>query len=72
MDGFTGRCQDRETFYGLALPGDPVRITGSPRAGTWDNGWTMWFMSWKQWLHGSALHHAVRAGQHGSRFVSVD
>lgn len=60
---------DAETFYNLAVPGDPVTITGSPRAGEWDNGWTMWFLSWKQWLHGSALHSEVHAGAHGSRFV---
>ena len=57
-------------YYGWSVPGDPVKITGSPRAGTWDNGWTMWFLSWKQWLRGSALHKAVVAGPHGSRFVS--
>ncbi len=61
---------DAETFYRMAVPGDPVKITGSPRAGTWDNGWTMWFLSWRRWLRGSALHRAVRAGPGGSRFVS--
>ncbi len=59
-----------ETYYKMANPGDPVEITGSPRAGTWDNGWTMWFLSWNRWLRGSALHRAVRAGPHGSTFVS--
>jgi lipoprotein-anchoring transpeptidase ErfK/SrfK len=62
--------EDAETFYKMAVPGDPVKITGSPRAGTWDNGWTMWFLSWKRWLRGSALHMAVRTGPSGSRFVS--
>jgi lipoprotein-anchoring transpeptidase ErfK/SrfK len=57
------------TYYKLAVPGDPVKITGSPRAGTWDNGWTVWFLSWKRWLRGSALHEAVHAGPHGSKFV---
>lgn len=61
---------DAETFYKMAVPGDPVKIIGSPRAGTWDNGWTMWFLSWKRWLRGSALHKAVRAGPNGSRFVA--
>jgi lipoprotein-anchoring transpeptidase ErfK/SrfK len=61
--------EDAETFYEMAVPGDPVKITGSPRAGTWDNGWTMWFLSWRKWLRGSALHMAVRAGPTGSRFV---
>jgi lipoprotein-anchoring transpeptidase ErfK/SrfK len=57
-------------FYGLVVPGDPVKITGSPRSGTWDNGWTMWFVSWKKWVRGSALLKAVVTGPHGSRFVS--
>ncbi len=61
---------DAEIYYKMAVPGDPVKITGSPRAGTWDNGWTVWFLSWKQWLHGSALHKAVQAGPHGSTFIS--
>jgi lipoprotein-anchoring transpeptidase ErfK/SrfK len=58
-------------YYNMSVPGDPVKITGSPRAGTWDNGWTMWFLSWKRWVRGSALHKAVRAGPHGSTFVSL-
>jgi lipoprotein-anchoring transpeptidase ErfK/SrfK len=61
---------DAETFYRMAVPGDPVKVTGSPRAGVWDNGWTMWFLSWKRWLRGSALKKAVRAGPRGSAFVS--
>ncbi len=61
---------DAETYYKMAVPGDPVKITGSPRAGTWDNGWTMWFLPWKKWVRGSALHEAVRAGPHGSTFIN--
>jgi hypothetical protein len=53
----------------MAMPGDPVTITGSPLAGTWGNGWTEWFLSWRQLLGGSALHEAVVAGPHGSSFV---
>ena len=33
---------DAEIYYKIAVPGDPVRITGSPRHGVFDNGWTMW------------------------------
>jgi len=62
---------DAEIFYNMAVPGDPVKITGSPRPGQWDNGWTMWFLPWSQWLHGSAVHQAVRAGPAGSSFVSA-
>jgi lipoprotein-anchoring transpeptidase ErfK/SrfK len=61
---------DAEIYYNMAVPGDPVKVTGSPRAGTWDNGWTMWFLSWRRWLRGSALHKAVRAGPHGSTFAN--
>ena len=50
----------------MANPGDPVKITGSPSAGVWDNGWTMWFLPWSRWVRGSALHEAVRTGPHGS------
>jgi lipoprotein-anchoring transpeptidase ErfK/SrfK len=60
---------DAEIYYQMAVPGDPVTVTGSPRSGTWDNGWTMWFLSWAQWVRGGALHEAVQAGPHGSTFV---
>jgi lipoprotein-anchoring transpeptidase ErfK/SrfK len=59
-----------ETYYNLAVPGDPITIKGSPRGGAWDNGWTMWFLSWSQYLKGSALHQAVMAGPGGSTFVN--
>ena len=61
---------DAETYYNLAVPGDPITIMGSPKAGTWDNGWTEWFLSWPQYLQGSALHEAVQAGPGGSTFVN--
>jgi lipoprotein-anchoring transpeptidase ErfK/SrfK len=59
-----------EEYYQLAVPGDPVTVTGSPQHGTWNDGWTVWFMSWKSLVRGSALDQAVIAGPHGSRFVS--
>jgi lipoprotein-anchoring transpeptidase ErfK/SrfK len=59
-----------EIYYNLAVPGDPITITGSPLAGTWDNGYTEWFLSWSQYLKGSALHEAVLAGPTGSTFVN--
>jgi lipoprotein-anchoring transpeptidase ErfK/SrfK len=58
-----------ETYYNLAMPGDPVTIKGSPRAGAWDNGWTYWFLTWSQLLKGSATHMAVVAGPDGSKSV---
>ena len=60
---------DAEFYYKMAVPGDPVTITGSPKGGTWDNGWTEWFLNWSQLLKGSALHQAVLAGPKGSTFV---
>jgi lipoprotein-anchoring transpeptidase ErfK/SrfK len=59
---------DAEIYYKMALPGDPVTITGSPRPGVFDNGWTMWFLPWNRWLHGSSLREAVRITHHGSTF----
>jgi lipoprotein-anchoring transpeptidase ErfK/SrfK len=61
---------DAEAYYKMEVPGDPVTITGSPKAGTWDNGWTEWFLTWPQFVTGSALHEAVEAGPQGSTFVS--
>jgi lipoprotein-anchoring transpeptidase ErfK/SrfK len=64
------RPADAEAYYKMEVPGDPVTVTGSPRGGKWDNGWTEWFLSWPDYLRGSALHEAVEAGPDGSRFVS--
>ncbi|MFL5866837.1 MAG: Ig-like domain-containing protein [Thermoleophilaceae bacterium] len=61
---------DAEAYYKMAVPGDPVKVIGSSRAATWDNGWTMWAKHWRSWLRGSALHKAVHAGPSGSTFVS--
>ena len=60
---------DAETYYNLAVPGDPITIVGSPKGGAWDNGWTQWFLSWPQYLKGSATGQAVMAGPAGSTFV---
>ena len=62
--------EDAAIYYKLAVPGDPVTITNSPKAGNWDNGWTEWFLSWPQYLAGSATHLAVEAGPDGSSLVS--
>ena len=43
---------DAQTYYQMEHPGDPVTITGSPRPGVWDNGWTVWFLSWKKLVRG--------------------
>lgn len=59
-----------ETYYKMAVPGEPVTITGSPVAGTDGDGWTDWFHSWTYLLAHSALHEAVEAGPRGSTFVA--
>ena len=58
-------------FYDLNVlqPGDPITITNSTKAGKWDDGWTEWFLTWPQYVKGSALGKAVKAGPDGSSFV---
>jgi lipoprotein-anchoring transpeptidase ErfK/SrfK len=58
-------------YYSWAVPGDPVTVTGSPRAGSWGNGWTVWFLSFKDIVKGSATGMAVRVGPHGSQLVKL-
>jgi lipoprotein-anchoring transpeptidase ErfK/SrfK len=58
-----------ESYYKMAVPGDPVSITGSPVSGNSGDGWTDWFRSWSYLLAHSALHQAVLAGPDGSTFV---
>ena len=60
---------DAQTYYNLAVPGDPITITDSTKAGKWDDGWTEWFLSWPEYVKGSALGKAVKAGPGGSSFV---
>ncbi|HYK30379.1 MAG TPA: Ig-like domain-containing protein [Streptosporangiaceae bacterium] len=59
-----------ETYYKMEEPGDPATVTGSPRPGVPGDGWTQWFLSWPQWLRGSATGDAVVAGPNGSSLVS--
>jgi lipoprotein-anchoring transpeptidase ErfK/SrfK len=59
-----------QIYYGLARAGDPVTVTGSPAAGAWGDGWTVWFWTWDRLVRGSALGQAVVAGPDGSHFVS--
>ena len=61
-----------EWWYVRSNPGDPITITGSPVSGQWDDGYTQWFLSWKQLLRGSATHEAVQVGPTGSTFVNPD
>jgi len=61
--------EDAQLYYQMAVPGDPITITNSPKAGKWDDGWTQWFYGFSQYLQGSATHMAVQAGPGGSTFV---
>ncbi len=61
--------EDAVTYYNLSIPGNPITITASTAAGRWDDGWTEWFLTWPQYLKGSALGMAVQAGTSGSTFV---
>jgi hypothetical protein len=62
--------EDAQIYYNLVIPGDPITIENSSKGGNWDDGWTEWFLSWSQYLAGSATHRAVEAGPNGSTFVS--
>ena len=59
-------------YYDMSIPGDPITITASTAAGKWDDGFTEWFLSWSQYLKGSATGMAVQAGPQGSTFVTPD
>ena len=61
--------EDAVTYYNLSIPGNPITVTASTAAGKWDDGWTEWFLTWSQYLKGSALGLAVQAGPQGSTFV---
>lgn len=44
-----------EWFYDNTLPGDVIKIIGSPRTGALGNGFNDWQASWPQWQSKSAL-----------------
>ncbi|MFQ6142079.1 L,D-transpeptidase [Streptomyces seoulensis] len=53
---------DAEWFYGQVKQGDPVTITGSPRAkAPADNGYASFNLSWSQWLAGSSTGESTTA-----------
>ena len=62
--------EDAVTYYNLSIPGNPITITASTAAGKWDDGWTEWFLTWSQYLKGSALGMAVQAGPRAARSSS--
>jgi lipoprotein-anchoring transpeptidase ErfK/SrfK len=48
-------------IYEHGQVGDPVAITGTPIHAAQGNGWTMWDMSWADFVKGSALGFAAAA-----------
>ena len=58
-------------FYGHSMLGDPISVVGSPVAGTWGDGWTIYFLGWRKLLAGSATGEAVRVSAHGSRLAAA-
>ncbi len=54
-------------FYGRSMLGDPISVVGSPVAGTWGDGWTIYFLGWRKLLAGSATGDAVLVSRAGSR-----
>jgi lipoprotein-anchoring transpeptidase ErfK/SrfK len=60
---------DAAWYYGHSLIGDPITVVGSPLKGTWGDGWTIWFLSWRKLVAGSATHKMVVAGARGSQLA---
>jgi lipoprotein-anchoring transpeptidase ErfK/SrfK len=58
-------------FYGHSMLGDPISVVGSPVAGTWGDGWTIYFLGWRKLLEGSATGEASQVSQDGSRLVAA-
>ena len=58
-------------FYGHSMLGDPISVVGSPVAGTWGDGWTIYFLGWRKLLAGSATGDAVLVSRSGSRLTAT-
>jgi lipoprotein-anchoring transpeptidase ErfK/SrfK len=48
--------ENAEWVYKNSQIGDPVTVTGTEKRLARDNGWTVWDMSWADYVKGSALH----------------
>jgi lipoprotein-anchoring transpeptidase ErfK/SrfK len=53
-------------IYENGQVGDPVQITGTPVHAAAGNGWTMWDVSWADFVKGSALGFAASARSFGA------
>jgi hypothetical protein len=58
-------------FYGHSVLGDPISVVGSPVPGIWGDGWTIYFLGWRELLAGSATGDAVLVSQGGSRLAAA-
>jgi lipoprotein-anchoring transpeptidase ErfK/SrfK len=58
-------------FYSHSVLGDPISVVGSPVAGTWGDGWTIYFLGWRKLLAGSATGDAVLVSRDGSRLAAA-
>jgi L,D-transpeptidase catalytic domain len=56
--------------YNRSLLGDPITVVGSPASPIWGDGWTIWFLSWRKLLAGSATGQGVLVDSGGSQFLS--
>ena len=61
---------DAETYYNLAVPGDPITIAGSPRGGTWDDGWTEWFLAGLSTSRAVRCTRRLRRGRAAARSLT--
>ena len=64
-------CVNVAPGYAAWFYGRPISVVGSPVAGTWGDGWTIYFLGWRKLLAGSATGDAVQAGPDGSRLVAA-
>lgn len=46
---------DAKWFYDVMQRGDVIDLTGTDREVEWDNGWSVWQLSFDKWRQGSAL-----------------
>jgi lipoprotein-anchoring transpeptidase ErfK/SrfK len=46
-------ADEAEWFYDTSQPADVVRVEGTNRTMSWDDGWTFYQMPWKQWMAAS-------------------
>jgi len=53
---------EAEWFYDTSQPADVVRVEGTDRPMSWDDGWTFYQMPWKQWMAPSLARYTPGTG----------